>query len=266
MRHNKTTSIRFSFFILLLTGTLIFSSCSRQRIRSDISVEERMKIALKMFEKRDYLDAKTQFRIITLSYSGNALADKAQYYLAECHFFIKEYILSASEYERLLKVYPNSEYVDDAKYKLGLSYYELSPKPALDQEYTLKAIKEFQEFLEDYYTSPLIETVEKKLLEAQSKLADKVYTAADQYRKMQYYNAAIIYFTKVLENYYDTGYAPLAQYWLGECYRKQGNYNEAGDAFNTFIKKYPQHELITKVRKKLDALAIDIEKHKETTK
>ncbi len=262
MKLIRTKILRYSFILLLFSAIILVNSCSRQRIRSDISVEERMKIALKMFEKRDYLDAKTQFRIITLSYSGNALADQAQYYLAECHFHIKEYILSASEYERLLKVYPNSEFVDDAKYKLGLSYYELSPKPALDQEYTIKAIKEFQEFLEDYYTSPLIATVEKKLLEAQSKLAYKVYAAAEQYRKMQYYTAAIIYFTKVLENYYDTSYAPLAQYWLGECYRKTGEYTQARDAFDIFIQKYPQHELISKVRKKLETLAIDIEKHK----
>ena len=104
--------------IILLLFLFIIVSCGRQKIRSDIPVEERLNIALKMFEKRDYFDAKSQFRIITLSFSGNTLADKAQFYLAECHFFLKEYIISASEYERLIKVYPASEFVDDANTNL----------------------------------------------------------------------------------------------------------------------------------------------------
>jgi len=248
-------------FIILIISFFIIS-CGSQKIRSDLPVVERMNIAIKMFEKRDYYDAKSQFRIITLSYSGNTLANKAQFYLAECHFFLKEYIIAASEYERLIKVYPNSEYVDDAKYKLGLSYYELSPKPSLDQEYTIKAIKEFQEFLEDYYFSPLVTQVETKLQEARNKLAKKTFDAAEQYRKMGFYNAAIIYFSKVLENYYDSEYAPYAQFWLGECYRKLNNLTDAQDAFNMFIKKYPKHELMTKVRKKLETIVFEMDKQK----
>ena len=262
---------RFFFrqhLIILLLIFIFIISCGRQKIRSDIPVEERLKIAIKMFDKRDFFDAKTQFRIITLSFSGNTLADKAQFYLAECHFYLKEYIISASEYERLIKVYPGSEYVDDAKYKLGLSYYELSPKSSLDQEYTIKAITEFQEFLEDYYSSSLVPEVEGKLLEAKNKLAQKTFDAADQYRKMSYYTAAIIYFSKVLENYYDSIYAPQAQYWLGECYRKLDNLTDARDAFNMFVKKYPKHEMIGKVRKKLQEVVNELDKQKEnvTTK
>ncbi len=257
------TGYCFSKRLLIILLLFFFIlSCGRQKIRSDIPVEERLNIALKMFEKGDYFDAKTQFRIITLSYSGNTIADKAQYYLAECHYFMKEYIISASEYERLIKVYPSSEYVDDAKYKLGLSYYEMSPKASLDQEYTLKAIKEFQEFLEDYYSSPLVSQVEEKLKETQNKLAKKTFDAADQYRKMSYYNAAVIYYTKVLENYYDSEYAPYAQFWLGECYRKLNNLTDAQDAFNMFIKKYPKHELIGKVRKKLESIVFELDKTK----
>ncbi len=242
------------FHLALLFLFIAFISCGSHKIRPDVSAEERMALAIKMFEKRHYLDAKTQFRIITLSNSGSNIADKAQFYLAECHFYLKEYILAASEYERLIKVYPNSEYVDDAKFKLGFSYYNLSPKYSLDQEYTQKAIKEFQEFLEDYHSSPLAPQVSEKLYQTREKLARKVYSAAEQYRKMGFYEAASIYFLKVLESYYDSSYGPKAQYWLGECYKKLEKNAEAVEAFSTFLSKYPKHELAARAREKLAEL------------
>jgi outer membrane protein assembly factor BamD len=238
-------------FLLLSLIAILFLSCAQQKIKSNATLEERMEFGTKLFEKGKYFDAKTQFRIITLSHSGNLIAAEAQYYLGECHFHMKEYIIAASEYERLNKVYPGSEWVDDAKYKLGLSYYKLSPKYALDQEYTLKAIMEFQEFLEDYPSSTLTDEVEKDLKIARDKLAEKIYESAEIYRKMAYYSAANIYYAKVLDEYYDTTFAPQALYWIGECNRKLHKYSIAIETFDEFAKKYPKHEWQSRVKNKV---------------
>ncbi len=255
--------LKLTTLLVLLLSILFLTACGSKKLKPNLPIEERMKLAIEMFEKEDYYDAKTQFRIVTLSYSGHAMADKAQFYLAECHFYEKEYILSASEYERLIKVFPNSEYVDDAKYKLGKSYSMLAPNPALDQEYTEKAIKEYQEFLEDYYFSPLVETVEKELATAKNKMAKKLYDAATQYRKMSQSQAAIIYYNKVLEGYYESDYAPLSQYWIGECHKRLKEYTNARDAYNSFIEKYPKHDLISKARERLEDIQDEIAKQEK---
>lgn len=247
-------------FFLLSLLTALFISCAHQKIKSNATLDERMEYGMKLFEKGKYFDAKTQFRVITLSHSGNMDAAKAQFYLGECHYNMKEYIIAASEYERLIKVYPGSEWVDDAKHKLGLSYFKLSPKYSLDQEYTLKAISEFQEFLEDYPDSPLTEEVEKDLVAARNKLARKVYESAEIYRKMTYYNSAVIYFNKVLEDYYDTSFAPKALFWIGECERRLNNYDDALEAFDDFLKKYPDHEWVERARNKIKQTRQDIVK------
>ena len=246
--------------VCFLVGFLFAIACSRQKLKLEITAEERLAMAMKLFEKHDYLDAKTQFRIITLSYGGSTIADKAQYYTAECHFFLKEYILAASEYERLARVFPNSEYVDDAKFKLGLCYYKLSPKYAMDQEYTMKAIKEFREFLEDYDSSPLIPEVEQKLNDANGKLAHKLYAAADQYRKMGYYTAAIVYFNIVLERYFDTKFAPDAHFWLGECYYRSDKYLESREAFEGYLSRYPHHQFVDRAKSRLAKIPQELEK------
>ncbi len=252
--HKHTRYFLMAVSVTLLFMLISFSGCGGPRVRPDMPLEERMQVAQQMFDKKNYFDAKNQYRIITLSYSGSSLADKAQYYIGECHYGLKEYILAASEYERLIKIYPNSEWIDDAKYKLGMCYFQLSPKSALDQEYTLKAIREFQEFLEEFRNSDLVATVEAKLLECREKLALKVYAAAEQYFKLGYFDAAAIYFNLVLDNHYDSKYAPLAQFYLGESLRRMGKNVEARAAYQRMLDKYTSHDLTDKAKQRLKNL------------
>ncbi|HOC24173.1 MAG TPA: outer membrane protein assembly factor BamD [bacterium] len=243
-------------FVVFILGVILAaaSGCGGTKMRANMTLEERMAAAMELYEKRDYLDAKNQFRVITLSYSGSTVADKAQFYLGECHYGMKEYILAASEYERLLKVYPNSEWVDDAKFKLGMSYFKLSPKYSLDQDYTHKAIREFQEFLEEFHRSDLVKQVQEKLTECREKLALKVYSSAEQYYKLGYYDAAAVYYNVVLDEHYDSKFSPLAQYYLGECYRHMRKPVEALEAFRKMADKFPNHELAGKARQRITQL------------
>ncbi|RPI01463.1 MAG: outer membrane protein assembly factor BamD [Calditrichaeota bacterium] len=254
--HNKMFVVT-----LLLMNVLWFLACSQHKISATATEEERMNAALKLFEKGDYFEAKTQFRILTLSNSGSIIADKAQFYLADCHFNMKEYILSASEYERLLKVYPSSEYTDDAKFKIGLSYFKLSPKSGLDQDYTDQAITHFQEFLEDYHSSNLAPEVDKYLQQARNKLAEKIYLSADLYRKMSYYQAANIYFNKVIEEYYDTDFAALALYWIADNNRAMHQYTQAFEIFDEFLLKYPDHDWVNRAQNKIKQTRTEYEKY-----
>jgi outer membrane protein assembly factor BamD len=240
-----------ALFLLSIAVLIAVMACSSHKLKANLPLKERMDLADSYFAKKRYLDAKDQYRIITLSYSGSRQADKAQFFLAECHFYTKEYIIAASEYERLIKVYPNSEYVDDAKYKLGFSYFKLSPRYSLDQEYTQKAIREFQEFLEEFRSSTLVPVVEKQLQECRNKLALKIFAAAEQYRRMQYWEAAVIYYNMVLDQYYDSIYAPRAQFYLADCYRRIGNFAEAATELKRFLEKFPQNEMAGKAKDQL---------------
>lgn len=238
-------------FILILISVLAITSCTNKKLRANLTPEERLAQAKEMFEKRSYLDAITQFRIITLSYAGSAIVDEAQYYLADCHFQLKEYILAASEFERLTRVFPNSAWVDDAQFKIGLCYFKLSPKFALDQEYTLKAIDSFQRFLEDYATSDLVPQVQQKLNECRYKLAQKEYAIAEQYRRLKNYVAAIIYYDGVIEKYYDTEFTPRAFYHKAVCLIENGDIEPAVASLETFLQKYPNNAWAERVQQKL---------------
>jgi outer membrane protein assembly factor BamD len=181
--------ILFPVFIsLLLWG------CSGTVNTSNFTPEEYLKYAKSLLDDGEYIQAIQEFQSILLQYPGNAIADDAQYYLAESHFRKEEYILAAYEYSRLIKDMPASEYVPQAQYMLAESYFELSPKYPLDQRYTKKAVEEFQAFIDFFPTNTKVPDAEEKIKELNNKLAEKEYMTAVIYDKLEYYQAAIIYY------------------------------------------------------------------------
>ncbi len=239
--------------ILLLLVIVFIGACSRQKIKPNISNEERMRIAEKLFNDGDYLDARTQFRIVILNSPGGSLSDKAQFYYAECHFRLKEYILAIAEYEKLIRMYANSEYVDDAQFQIGLSYFKLSPKAALDQTYTEKAIEEFQKFLEDYPQSELAPRAKDYMRKCREKLALKNFKNGESYRKRALYRAALVYYDYVLDNYYDTKYAELSLWEKAECYRLMGEIEHSQKFYKLYMEKYPRSSKSDRAREFLSS-------------
>lgn len=226
--------------VLVVLAVASLCACGGGKLKANLTTEERLAYAEKLFDKGDHLDAQTQLRINILNAPGSTVVDRAQFLLAECHFKMKEYILAAAEYEKLVRLYPRSDFLDDAQYKIGLCYYELSPKPDLDQKYTVMAINEFQRFLEDFPDSPLAADVSAKLERARDKLARKEYNTATLYRRMAFYESALISYEDVLSRYYDTKMAEPALYYKAECLLKLQRPEEAVSSLRLLLEKYPK--------------------------
>ncbi len=58
-----------------------------------------------------------------VSEQNEAIAAQAKILIAEIHLQKKEYERSRIQYERIMRYYPESEYVDDGQYGVGLSYF-----------------------------------------------------------------------------------------------------------------------------------------------
>ena len=239
----------FKRVMMLLLMGLIVVSCSSRKSKNSMSAKERLRYAMEKYNDEDYLDAKTEFRIIVLNFPGQSVVDTAQFHLGECHFKMKEYILASAEYEKLTRMFPASNYVDDAQYKIGYSNFMLSPKYALDQSSTIKAIEELQKFADDFPKSDLVDEANDLMLKCREKLAKKEYKTGELYRKMADYDAAVLYFDSVLNIYYDTKFAKDAQFWLAECSRRGEQYERAIQEFERYLNRYSDDSRIEDVKK-----------------
>ena len=247
----------FTYYLLCCILTLVLVSCHSSDVAQPLAAEDRFAKGKQEFEKEDYLEAIEDFTAVTLQFPGSAVADDAQFYLGECRFQRGEYLLAAYEYQTLRKNMPASTLVPLSQYKIGLCYYRLSPKPPLDQNYTRKAIDEFQSFLEYFPTHELASDAEAKIRELNNRLAKKDYDTGVLYMKMENYRAATFYFGSVLEKYHDSEYAERAHVGKLQALIARKKYEEARVDLEKFMAKYPN----TEFRSTVESIQYEIDQH-----
>jgi len=240
----KVTTIGFAGILLLAAVFAAGPGCSSSEEAVKSSPEQLFTKAKALYEDGDYLGAINEFTVLTLQAQGSAVGAEAQFYLAECRYQREEYVLAAYEYGVFKRSYAANAKVADAQFKLAMSYYNLSPKFALDQQYTRRAIDEFQTFVEYYPGNPLAVQADERIKELNTRLAQKQYETARLYVKMEYYRAALLSYDQVIEKFHDTEYAPLAYLDKVQLLVDRERYEEAFAEVKRFIARYPNSPLI----------------------
>jgi len=225
------------------------AGCGSEEAVRQMSAEERYELGMKAFRSEDYLAAIEEFKVVSLQYQGSKVADSAQVFMGECRYLREEYILAAFEYDVLLRTMPSSSLVARARFRRASCYYELSPKSTLDQNYSRKAIDEYQAFLEYHPNDTLDSLAESRITELNTKLAKKDYENGITYMHMEYYKAATYYFDVVLDKYHDTQYAEPALFKKAEALTYRKKYADAKEALEKFREKYPSSLLLPDVEK-----------------
>ena len=236
------------FFFIATLSTLIVG-CSSEEGTKQLNAEGRFELGMKAFQDEDYLAAIEEFKIVSLQFQGSRVADSAQFYLAECRFLREEYILAAFEYDILIRTMSSSVFVPRARFRRGSCYYELSPRPVLDQNYSRKAIDEYQAFLEYHPTDTLVSLAEQRINELNTKMAQKDFENGVTYMHMEYYKAATYYFDVVLDKYHDTQYAEPALFKKAEALTNRKKYTDAKETLMKFREKYPSSVLKSDVER-----------------
>jgi len=247
----KTKSLKVSLTIIFSIVIIVYISGCTSADKSNINTEDPEKafeIAMKSYNKKDYTQSVEDFSLIKIKFSGYKEIDKAQYYLGMSYFNRKEYILAAYEFENLLKNYAASEYQRDSRYMLAMCYYKTSPEYYLDQTYTKYAISEFQNYLILYPKDNRVPEVEAKIKELRNKLALKDFKSGELYVKMDRYKASLVYFDKVLTEYFDTDYADDALYNKIQVLVIRKKYDDAKKAILTFESKYKSSPYLAQVK------------------
>lgn len=114
------------------------------------------------------------------------------------------------EFQKLVDSYPESEFVDDAKYEIAYCTYKASLKPHYDQTPTDVAIKQFEEFSEQYEDPELSREAHEALNQLKEKKAQSIYETAFFYERQKHYSSALIYYNEILEKFPDTDHAAKA--------------------------------------------------------
>jgi len=150
-------------------------------------------------------------------------ADVAQYKIGEAYKKQEFYEEALLAYQKLIDDYADSPLVDDAKYQIALCTYYVSRDPYYDQEYTDRAIEEYEQLIAMTSDAELNREARDALNELREKKAQSALETAKFYEKRKHYKSAIIYYEDVIKNYGDTMAAAEAQQRMKELEEKMAN-------------------------------------------
>lgn len=248
----KRTEFTSGLIIAILLFGLL-AGCGGSTMKIYPTADEQYSYSMKEYGKRHYLKAIDGFQKLIYNFSGAAMVDSAQFYLAQSYYSQKDYYMAASEFERLVNTYPGSPFVDNSQYMTGLCYFKSSPgNYGLDQTELLRAIEALEDFITDYPESDAHEDAQAALNAALERLAQKRFESGRTYLRLSYYKSADIYFQTVIDEHTDSEWSARALFYQGELNYKRAKFEEALQKFNNFMVVYPEHELVEKARQMVD--------------
>jgi len=159
-------------------------------------------------------------------------ADEAHYHLGGAHAAQENWDAAIKSY---LAVGEKSEWKTEALYQAA--WCERKAGRAAD------ARKQYEALISNYPESD-------KAPDAKLELAELEYEAGK-------YKEAIGRLEKIFEEDANRRRLALAQFRLGHCHSRLKEWEKAGDAFQSFLTKYPRHELTRKVRLGLGRVQIE---------
>lgn len=233
--------------VLAISAGALISGCAGTTPQETPSAEERFRQGLLLYQDESYLDAIQEFEVIRLQYPASAVADSARYFSGMCRFNREEYLLASYEFNLLIQNHPSSPLLPDAQFRYAECYYELSPKMPLDQQYTQRAIDALQTFIELYPKNPNVEQAERQIFELYNKLAEKEYSTGVLYERLDNLASALIYFSTVIDRYYNTDYADDAMAAKIRILIRRKKTDEALQLIETFLKKFPDSDYRSEV-------------------
>ena len=214
--------------LLIICISIILSGCGISNPFDDnIPYKTRFDDGLAFFEEEKFVKASQQFNIIVERASHTDLGDDALFFLAESYFLNEDYDLALIEFEKLVSRMGFSPYIEKSRWRICETLMLLSPNFYHDQDSSIKAITQIQEFLDDFPNSEYSKDADKLINELRTRLAEKNMETGKLYIKLKAYDSAMTSYEIVVNEYYDTKFFNDANMEIIRCLVLLKKSNEA---------------------------------------
>jgi outer membrane protein assembly factor BamD len=240
---------------MLLAGAILLGGCAAGVLPSIHSEGERLSLARRLHDRGNCSQAIELLKTYIANAAGAAEVDEAIFLLGHCYLRTKEWALAQSEFERLLRDYPESDSAGSAAFHMGEALLGQSRPKDFDQEFTVKAIEQWTQYRNDYPGHWLNAEADRRIHDSRSRLAQKLVDNGRLYLKLKLPEPALVYFRKVLDEFADTPAVAEAELGQAMVDARQGRRSVAIERFRTIESRYagrPVAEQAARERRRLE--------------
>ena len=210
--------------VCFLFAYSVISSCSQgiDRVKEDMSVQSITEIADSYLEDKKYQYAGEVYMEVDRLYRYSDSARTALINASRAFHASGDYEMCRLAANRFLEDFPESRQAPQAKYLIGLCYYEQIPDISRDQRPAKEALREFTELIEKYPQSKYVSQAKEKFSESLTQIAGQELEIGKYYMEKNQVLAAIGRYKVVVENYSMTSYQEEGFFRLFEAFTLMG--------------------------------------------
>lgn len=239
---------------LLLISSFLFLSCNKfSKVLKSKDFEYKLKMADEYYNAKKYRYAEQLYLELFPVYKGTEKFEELYYKYAYTAYYQKNYMDAENLFKGFIEVFPNSSRAEEVLYMHAYCFYMQSPKVALEQTNTTKAIGLMQTFINTFPTSSRVAEATQIIDDSRAKLEVKEYTNARLYYNLSQYRAAGIAFTNLLNRYPETtkgedyklmaikSYYEFAK--LSVPARQVERFEKVVAEYNDFLDRFPESKI-----------------------
>jgi outer membrane protein assembly factor BamD len=256
--------VKKSGILIVIAVALFFASCNNyNRLLKSTDFELKYSKAVEYYGKKNYVKALPLFEELMTVFRGTAKAEQVSYYYAYCNFGLEDYLLASYHLKNFVRTFPKSEFAEEAMFTSAYCYFLDSPVYSLDQENTVKAISEFQLFVNMYPNSEKIKDCNDYIDKLRGKLERKNYENAMLYFNIEDYKASMQAFKNLLKDFPDNPYREESNFMILKSNyllaknsipeKKQERYTSTIENYYKFIDNFKESKYLSEAETIFDA-------------
>lgn len=179
-----------NYITAVVLSALLFTSCANEfnRVYKTNDYSYKYEYAKECYAQGKYTRASTLLQGLVTLQKGTDNAQESLYMLGMAEYNSKDYEGAAATFKKYFLSYPKGAYAQEAEFYAGMSLYNSTPEPRLDQSQTVNAIAAFQEYIDLFPDGKERSQAQQRLFELQDKLVQKeLYSAQLYYDLGQYF-------------------------------------------------------------------------------
>ena len=238
---NRVTSV------IAIFGCYLLSSCAQgvDRIQDSMKPEDIIEIGKKYVSNEEYQYGAEVFMEVDRLHRFSDSARKSLISASRAFHISGDYEMCRFASNRFLEDFPESKQAAQAKYLIGLCYYEQIPDISRDQRPAKEALREFSELIEKYPSSDFVPRAREKFDEALNQIAGQELAIGKFYLEKKQVLAAIARFLEVVDNYKMSLYHEEGLFRTFEAYSLIGLVGKSNIYYKELIKSYPNSPWLT---------------------
>ena len=173
----------------VILSALFFTSCANEfnKVYKTSDYAYKYEYAKQCYAQGKYLRASTLLQGLVTLQKGTDNAQESLYMLGMAEYNSKDYEGAAATFKKYYSSYPKGSYAEEAEFYAGMSLFNCTPEPRLDQSQTMNAISAFQEYIDLFPDGKHRGVAQDRLFELQDKLVQKELYSAQLYYDMGQY-------------------------------------------------------------------------------